>query len=128
MNERNNIYCFDVDSISRIVKMHIRPRSLSPLLPRSFPFSPLLSIETHFDDNIVGNWRSHRRHSIHTTTNTMKNINPDASNVKFIAYNVVVALSANTNDTTHFFVLIYHGNSLFSVKDSLPGIIHAKSH
>lgn len=48
------------------------------------------TIETHFDDNIVGNWRLHSRHSIHgrIATNVMKNINPNAPKVKFIVYNV----------------------------------------
>lgn len=66
-------------------------------------FSLPHSIETHFDDNIVGNWRSHRRHSIHTATNAMKNINPNASIVKFIAYNVAVAFYRHPNDTTRVF-------------------------
>lgn len=69
----------------------------------SISFSLPHSIETHFDDNIVGNWRSHRRHSIHTATNAMKNINPNASNVKFIAYNVAVAFYRRTSDTTRVF-------------------------
>lgn len=66
------------------------------------PSSP---IETHSDDNIVGNWRLHSRHSIHshTATNVMENINPNVPKVKFIAYNVATALS-------ELFFLIRHGH------------------
>lgn len=66
----------DVDSISKVVKIHI----------------PSPPIETHSDDNIVGNWRSHSRHSIrgHTATNVMENINPNVPKVKFIAYNCFI--------------------------------------
>jgi len=47
---------------------------------------PSPPIETHSDDNIVGNWRLHSRHSIHshTATNVMENINPNVPKVKFI--------------------------------------------
>lgn len=55
--------------------------------------APSPPIETHSDDNIVGNWRLHFRHSIHTATNVMENINPNVPKVKFIAYNVTTALS-----------------------------------
>lgn len=63
------------------------------------PFSP---IETHSDDNIVGNWRLHSCHS-HTATNVMENINPNVPKVKFIAYNVTTVLS-------ELFFLIRHGH------------------
>lgn len=56
------------------------------------PSSP---IETHSDDNIVGNWRLHSRHSIHshTATNVMENINLNVPKVIFMAYNVTATLS-----------------------------------
>lgn len=67
--------------------------------------APSPPIETHSDDNIVGNWRLHFRHSIHghIATNVMENINPNVPKVKFIAYNVTTALS-------ELFFLIHHGH------------------